>query len=101
MLTHEKQTDAESIATPTRITPQELAQAITTVEAQKEAEAQKQAEAASLSDTIQHLGLEVTPQELFAAVQAQRKQLNLQQVQKKAVKDAAATTLISVCLFTS
>lgn len=55
-----------------RVTSGELTQALTQIEARKEAEAQRLAGTIPLGQAVEDLGLEVTPEELLAEVRALR-----------------------------
>ena len=75
MLKHEDNPQAPpQSAAQARATPEELAAAITRLEARKDA-SQRQAEGTvAIGDVVQQLGLDATPEEVFAEVQAERKQ---------------------------
>jgi hypothetical protein len=71
VLEFEEQNRAVDI-TQIRVSPQELAQALQTVEERKEAEARAQVDTIPLGQAIQALGVNYTPEEVLAALQANR-----------------------------
>ncbi len=52
-----------------RVSPQELAEALRSVDERKEAEAKAQAETIPLGEAIQALGIRHTPEEIWEALQ--------------------------------
>ena len=61
-------TPVDGSAAQTRVTGEELARALTQIEARKEAEAQRLAGTIPLGQAVAELGLKVTPEELLAEV---------------------------------
>ena len=64
----EQPTDAARV----RVKPDELARAVAAVQARKEAEARYLAETVAIGETVQDLGLDLTPEEVLAEIEAQR-----------------------------
>lgn len=86
-------------AAKVRVTPEELVRAMAAIEARREQEARERDGTIAIGDAVQELGLNATPEEILAAVQAQR----VRQVQpvtrsgrpllRRAVLTVAALTL--------
>ena len=69
MLQHEE-LEIDTPASQVRVTPQELARALATIEARKEAESQQRADTISLGEAIRQLDINATPEELLDAIRA-------------------------------
>ena len=67
--------DAESAA-HYRVSAQELSHIVSILQARKEAEARQRANTVALGDAVEQLGLEMTPEELLAEIQADRARRN-------------------------
>lgn len=65
-----KQTEKDVSAAQVRVTPEELAAAITRLEARKDASHRKAEGTVSIGEVVQQLGLDSTPEEVLAEVQA-------------------------------
>ena len=61
-----------STASQTRVTPEELSQALTAIEARKQAEASRLAGTIPISQVVSELNLDSTPEEILTEVQVQR-----------------------------
>ncbi|MGI4791899.1 MAG: hypothetical protein ACRYFS_24005 [Janthinobacterium lividum] len=73
MLKHEDTLQAQSqSAAKVRVTPEELAAAITRIEARKDASQRNLEGTVAIGEVVQQLGLDATPDELLAEVQAGR-----------------------------
>ncbi|HZO87034.1 MAG TPA: hypothetical protein VFB38_01755 [Chthonomonadaceae bacterium] len=72
MLRHEETMEQEPPAAQVRVSPQELAQAVATVEARKEAETRRQMDTIPIGEAVQQLGLYVSPEEVLAEIKGQR-----------------------------
>jgi hypothetical protein len=68
----EFQTEESTQAAKVRVTPEELTQALTAVEAKSEERSRQLADTISLGDAVQQLGLQVSAEELLAEITAQR-----------------------------
>jgi hypothetical protein len=64
--------EALSTASQTRVTPEELAQALAAIETRKQAEANRLAGTILIHQAVAELNLDSTPEEILAEVQAQR-----------------------------
>jgi len=63
-----------STASQTRVTPEELSQALTAIEARKQVEANRLAGTIPINQAVSELNLDSTPEEILVEVQAQRAQ---------------------------
>jgi hypothetical protein len=80
MLHHEEQTDALPASAATgsepaanvRVTAEEFARAVTRYQARREQAAQRMEGTVAIGDAVHELGLEATPEEILAEVQAER-----------------------------
>jgi len=73
MLKHEDTSQTQSpAAAQVRVTPEELAAAITRLEAKKDAGQRNLEGTVAIGEVVQQLGLDVTPEEVLAEVQAKR-----------------------------
>ncbi len=71
------------------VTAAELSQAMTAIEARREAEAARQVNKISVEEAVRDLSLDVTPEELLAQIQAQRTAAeNAAQRRQQALSDA-------------
>ena len=89
-----------STASQTRVTPEELSQALAAIEARKQAEASRLAGTIPIDQAVSELKLDSTSDEIWAEVQAQRDQAEAarreQRRQDKAAKKAQAARQQSV-----
>jgi hypothetical protein len=73
MLHHqEHQDDQPQFAAEVRVSAQELAEAVEAVEARRSAAEQTPLDTIALGDAVQHLSLDMTPEELLTELQARR-----------------------------
>lgn len=72
MLQQDPPNNAETPAARIRVPSDELAKAITAIEARRHAEAERLQGAIALGDAVQELQLDATPEELWAEIQKQR-----------------------------
>jgi len=77
-----------STASQTRVTPEELSQALTAIEARRQAEASRLAGTIPISQVVSELNLDSTPEEILTEVQVQRARAD----QAKAAQEAEAKT---------
>ena len=73
-----------STASQTRVTPEELAQALAAIETRKQAEVSRLAGTIPISQAVSELNLDSTPEEILAEVQAQREQIQREQAEQQA-----------------
>ena len=73
MLEHQHQTPVSGqAASQQRITPEEMSVALAALESRREEEAQRMAGTVPIGQAVQELGLDVTPEQVWEQVQAQR-----------------------------
>ncbi len=97
MLQHESQHESQEPAIPSaseaRVTPEELNAALKALDADKQQAARREAGTVPIGAVVDELGLDATPEQIWAQVQRQRADADAQAAAQKAAADAPREAL--------